>query len=429
MNDEPKSRFRAAIPAALFVGFFFIYMFSLLTRMESRDFNDYPFGADNPYYLQPFDHPPVYESSTQFKHVTTLFLIRRFAPTSEHWKHEFSAGTRAKMLFAFFGAGSAVIFYFISGFIARRRSVLFAVLCGLSGMVWYFGSTPECYGITVFFVSAYLLGSLAFKPPWGIFGVITMAVVMALGTLNEIIFPLVAVVPMFLAMKRVREWRVVLPFAVHLAIACLAVLFVFNGIISHMTNKHGDPIFEEKSRFPFEQTVGTIFSNYRDNDLKWVDKTYGQAVAEYHTPARFKMNALNVTLFAMCFPDKRQNYTDSIFPKYKGYFAPELTQYFKFPTTAGFLLLFAFMLFRSVRALLRENVWLLVALATYIFGRMLICFWINPVESQIYGSVLVLPQIILVTYHFLRSEKRADKIILAAFAFCVIASNLRFYLP
>jgi hypothetical protein len=413
-----------ARPALLALVFLALYFFSSLGRVGPHDFALYPFGADVPYYLEAFDTPGHVKASALLKHVTTVHLIF-------FWRwllHSNGGVTAIKLLFAIIGGANIAAAYGIARrFAAPARAMTWAACYGVTGAVWYFASVPESYIVTTLLTTLYLFFAMRWTGSRRWPDLLAMTVVLAAGTLNEIIFPLTAVIPAaMLAGAAMKNGRVdshggksLALFFAHGLVAGAVCLLTLAPIAAGVAAKH-----RHAEKMSFGAGVQSLLQFYRDDhDLE--RSIYEKSGQQQITLRHLYGSVLNLTLFPVCFPDRHAQTADPLFPGYRGYFRPGLSAFKKNPAGLAAALILIALAVPSLPKILREHTALAAGLLAWLAARFLLFATYNPVETILYAAPAVLPLLLLATHDGLAGPRRKT---LIALAVCTALANAPFFI-
>lgn len=399
-------------PRLVFLLMLAIFILSGRTHVTSLKFEDYPFGADTPYYLKAYLAPSTLEPFISIHHSPTLALMK-FC----HWiadsLGEANTFLWPKIFFAFLGALNVTIAcrlaYLIFPF--GKNAVLFALFYGFSGSIWFFSSIPESYGLTSLFVTLYLYAFYRFyhpDRPWKFSHVSLMSILMAIGTLNEIVFSLILIIPVIHLARKIRSIRIAIPWISHLFIAVLMVILI-------------------EGRMTRQEAHTSVLTYYAKDISHERGKIYHRNKLDYSVSQEMKETVLNLSFFSVAFPSSSTHYAAPLFPEYEGYFEPSLSRYFHHLLPCLSLLLIFFASYKSVQAFKRTNPFFSLGLLFYVLIRMGLVFFYNPVEAFLYSEPMILPVVLLISYGLLTSPLSRDKYIFWLLICLVFLNNLHFF--
>jgi len=387
-NDNTKK----VCVVLLFLFCLTIYYFTGLNSQSSPSLEDYPFGADTPFY----SFNLATDDNLLMRHTTTVLL--------GNWFNDIAGN--AKAFYAVCGALAVVLSYGVfSLFFNTRLSFICSGIYGFSLSIWFFSSFPECYIVTTVFVNLYIYAFLRTRNG-AAFPQVSLSLILILSVANDITSLMLLLLPVVYFNKRLLfERQLLQTLALH-AFAMCAISF---AILSYVSYKYHH---------------GSVFEYYRE--------FAGKYTAQQYTWRDIPEPLYNSLIFDVAAPDKVISFHTKLFPWYKGFFKPSLVPYLKYLPS---LLLFVMYVFLGLCAVLRivrypkELGAFQITLLTIVALRIVVfsCF-VNPGEAFLYSSVLVFPLLFVLFASFQKTFPDHVDHFLAVFLVLLIATNLRFFI-
>lgn len=393
-------------PLVLFFLFLGLYTVTGSLHSGSDNFSAYPLGCDPPWYLRVLRSPKPPDLQVCAKHPLTMGYCRLAKTIAAPLIGIGAERMACTFPFSLIGALNIVVAFFLFSRLSGRHGFLLAAIYGVSSAIWFFSAFPESYGITTLLVSLYICLLVHFHDQWTLGRMLVMTVILVLGTLNEIVFPAVLVIPAVLYHRRLFKRPALLLFSSHVILGVMvstAALSLILPIASHMTlSAHLSNIFQDQHSFSQEQ--GDPY------------------------PARLPQVAANTLCFNMIFPTARVDYESKLFPGYVGYFSPTLLHYARDRwTTLPFLMYVILSVFGLIRSIMHRDL-VMGGLAAFVVTRMLLISQFNPLESFLYSSVMTLPLLAVGVASAANGMSKRTAWMLPALLITMGASNVRFFL-
>ena len=388
-NDNTKT-----ISIALLFSFFFVtYFFTGLHNQSSLSLEDYPFGADSPFY---FFNGGI-DKQLLLRHVTTVLL--------SSWLNDIF--NNIKVFYAVTGALGVVISYGIfSQFFNSRLSILCSCIYGFSLSIWFFSSFPESYIVTTIFINLYIYIFLKIKNEVTFLKLLLLSLVLILSVINDITSLMILLLPAVYYNKRLfREKQILQKMIIH----CFIVITISLAILSVISYK-----YHNMSPFKYYSIYSRIFN------------------AQQYTWRDITEPLFNSLIFNIAAPEKVVSFHTKAFPLYIGFFKPSLLSYLTYFPSLLLFLMYVFLVLSSAIRIIKfrkELDFFQIALLIYIASRV-IAFsrFINPGEAFLYSSVLVLPILFILFVNFQKIFPKYVDHFLTLFLFLLIATNLRFFI-
>ena len=386
-NDNTKT-----ISIVLLFSFFFVtYFFTGLHSQSSHSFDDYPFGADCPFYLFSFDS----DKGLLMRHVTTVLLTS--------WLKDIF--NNIKIFYAVVGALGVVISYGIfSQFFNSRLSILCACIYGFSLSIWFFSSFPESYIVTTIFINLYIYIFLKIKNEVTFLNVFLLSLVLILAVINDFTSLMILLLPAVYFNKRLfLEKQILQKMVIHSFI----VITISLAILSIISYKY------------YNVSPFTYYSWIYNYPQKYIWRDITEPL-------------FNSLIFNIAAPEKVISFHTQAMPWYKGFFKPSLLSYLTYFPSLLLFLMYVFLVLSSAIRIIKfrkELDFFQFALLIYITARVIVFSkFINPGEAFLYSSVLVLPILFILFVNFQKIFPKYVDHFLTLFLFLLIATNLRFFI-
>jgi len=414
LTCEPPPRTGAAIRdvrervltpgALLIVGVAFaVYLLSAL-HLGARGGISY-FGADPEYYVV-MQHHVHHHTATRF-HPSTVFLalgwMKLFSPL-ESW---IAPHILLKALFAAVGAvgvlGAIVAFTVL---LPRGYGLLGGLLYASSLGVWYFAAIPESKILTASLSALYIAVYARYRDGWNARRTIGLNAILAVACLNEIVAGFLMAIPAVDALLRGINWARIRWIAVQVVVALIALLVLELLVNGWLVPRSGSPA--EQSHFALLIHYVTKFK---------------------YSLAKFHDFVANWYFFNLVAPTPHALW----WPQTGGYFEPSLAAYRWSPIAMMALFIIAMTIVAASIFALRGASFgaadgLLLPLTAYAIVRAVFFFIFVSDEALLFSPAVTLAHWLILLVPFAASRFPAKRLVLAALAICLFATNAGFML-
>ena len=388
-NDNTKT-----ISIALLFSFFFVtYFFTGLHNQSSLRLEDYPFGADCPFYF----FKGGVDKQLLLRHVTTVLL--------SSWLNDII--NNIKVFYAATGALGVLISYGIfSKFFNSRLSILCACIYGFSLSIWFFSSFPESYIVTTIFINLYIYIFLKIKNEVTFLKLFLLSMVLILAVINDFTSLMILLLPAVYFNKRLIIEKLILQKMIIHFFVVITISFAILNVFSY--KYHNISVFKYYS----------IYS--------------GVLNAKQYTWRDIGEPLFNSLIFNIAAPETMVSFQTKAFPLYTGFFKPSLLSYLNYFPSLLILLMYVFLVLSSaIRTikLRKEPDLIQLALLIFIAGRIIfVSKFLNPGEAFLYSSYLVFPILFILFVNFQQIYPKYIDRFLTLFLFLLILTNLRFFI-
>jgi hypothetical protein len=403
-RDDAAARERTTMPILLALAAFAVYLVSS-SILDSRGAT-LLFGADS-YHYKHLQYEAVNHRAARFHPVTIVLglgWMKLLAPLKA-WIWPLAL---LKSMFAAVGAvGVWAATVTFMALLPWRVALLGGVLYAASLGVWYFSGIEESKIVTATLSVLYIAAYVRLREQWTPAGAFGLSVILVVACLNEIVSAALVVIPVVdTVMRRGLDWRQGRWIVPHAALVLPAWLFlevIVNGWLVPES-----PVAEGQSHF---------------NML-----LYYLAKNDYGLASIYSF-VLNWLFFNIAAPTP----TAPLWQEVGGYFAPELTAYFRSLPRMGVIVSLAVIVVASLLPRYRDRGFgtagvLLLALAAYGLVRAAFFFFFNPGEPMLFSPAVTLAHWLILLVPFAASRFPAKEWLLAVLAICLFMTNAGFIL-
>jgi hypothetical protein len=357
------------------------------------------FGADAHLY-GPIAFGEVYDRIFRF-HPVTVTSAELWMQLHKYLANWIGPQTWLRLLFAAVGAaGVWMAINALSRIIPWRLALFGGALYALTLSVWFFSSIEESKIFSGTLVTLYIAMWMKLREDWTARGAILLTLVLFISCLNEIVAIFLGVIPALDELQRRGfGFRKLFWLAAHGLAFPVALLILETALPDRLS-----PVTTDEGRTHFSMML------------------YYMANHDFSFASLYSF-MLNWFLFSVAAPMPLEWCKDCYV-----YFAPVISDYFRNPWRAAFLISFVVLLVAMFIPRLRTPIpqslrAILLALAAYSILRGAFFFMFNPVEVMLYTPAVMAPHLVLFLAAFAAMRIPAKEAVLVVLAVLLLIGN------